>query len=160
MNSKYISNQSVMDSQIITGSYTYNGNTYNAIVECTPLMFDNYTDTIYNASDSENRVTFKKSDDSITVFVNESLICGYDRKNHMLYVNIPDTAARMMDVDADKLKQIVESFSSEDLDEMLSEVAEEDDNMTITDKEIVLEFLAFLEGYALRFKEFHWDSDS
>lgn len=160
MNSENISNQSVMDNQIITGNYTYNGCTYNAVIECTPAMFENYADTLYSTVDPEDNVNSHETDDSTTILVNESLVCGYDRKNHMLYVNIPNSAARMMDVDAERLRQIVESFSPEELNELLTEVAAEDDNLTISDKEIVLEFLSFLEGYALRFKEFHWDSEA
>lgn len=160
MNSKDTSNQSVMNNQIIIGSYTYNGCAYNAVIECTPVMFENYTDTIYNSADSEDTVNTIEDRNATTILVNESLVCGYDNKNGMLYVNIPDTAAKMMKVDADKLRQIVESYSKEELDELLSEVASEDDNMTISDKEVVLEFLSFLEGYTLRFKEQHWNSDT
>lgn len=160
MNSKYTNNQSVMSNQIITGNYNYNGYTYNAVIECTPNMFKNYADSIYESADLTDEINFQDKENSTTVFVNESLICGYDKKNDMLYVNIPDSAEKMLKIDAKKLEEIVESFTPEEYDEILSEVLSEEDNPTVSDKEIVLEFLQILEGYALRFKEFHWNSET
>ncbi len=159
MNSKYTNNQSVMSNQIITGNYNYNGYTYNAVIECTPNMFKNYADSIYESADLTDEINFQDKENSTTVFVNESLICGYDKKNDMLYVNIPDSAEKMLKIDAKRLEEIVESFTPEEYDEILSEVLSEEDNPTVSDKEVVLDFLALLEGYALRFKEFHWGSN-
>ena len=159
MSTEYINNESVMNNQIIIGNYNYNGYTYNAVIECNPKMFKNYTDSIFESADLGDNIDFQERKNSVNVFINESIICGYDNKNQMLYVNIPDSAEKMLKIDTERLEQIIESFTPEEFDEILSEVMSEDDNPTISDKEVVLDFLALLEGYALRFKEFHWDSN-
>lgn len=151
MDSKLVNNQ------IITGNYTYDGCDYNAIIECDTIMFENYVDALSMANNGEG-INKREREHCVTVFLNEAVACGYDKDNNILYVNVPEWSADIDQYDAETLRQISEAYSQDEINDAMNDIIEENE-VTVSDKEIVLDFISFLEGYALRFKEFHWDSE-
>lgn len=160
MNSKPAINQTI---NTIIGDYTYNGVNYNAIIECTPEMFENYADNLYSvigAANPNGNISTVESAQNIAILLNENTVCCYDKHNKMLYANITTAPSVMDETDRKELLRIFETYSDEEIDTAMDEIAsEEDDGSMFSDKQAVLEFISFLEGYAIRFKEFHWDSE-
>ena len=160
MNSKPAINQTI---NTIIGDYTYNGVNYNAIIECTPEMFENYADNLYSvigAMNPNGNISTVESAQNITILLNENTVCCYDKHNEILYANITTAPSDMDETDKKELLRIFETYSDEEIDTAMNEiVSEEDDGSMFSDKQVVLEFISFLEGYAIRFKEFHWDSE-
>lgn len=152
--------------QIITGDYTFNGYNYNALMEFNQAGFDQYVDIIRSkAGEQDNIVVEQMKNESQVLFVNGTQCCSYDQKHKKLYGFIYDNIASMEKEDSDRLLAIFEKYSKEEINEAMGEMfgkdgmVQEDDEPVISDKELVIEFIAFLEGYAIRFKEFHWNAN-
>lgn len=155
------------NNQIITGDYTFNGYHYNALIECSQSDFDQYVNTIRsNASASDNIAVEQMKNDSQLLRINNVPSCSYDQKRGNMYGFIFSSTAKMKKEEADRLMEIFESYSKEEINEAFGELfgkdemVQEGDDTVISDKELVIEFIAFLEGYAIRFKEFHWNASS
>lgn len=153
------------NNQIITGDYRFNGYHYNALIECSQSDFDQYVNTIRsNASASDNIVVEQMKNKSQLLRINNMPGCSYDQKRGNMYGFIFSSTAKMEKEEADRLMNIFESYSKEEINEALGELfgkdemTQEGDDTIISDKELVIEFIALLEGYAIRFKEFHWNA--
>jgi hypothetical protein len=154
METKLTKNQAI--NQIIYGDYLFEGNHYNTLSLCEREVFENCINFYKNAEPSAD-VWLDETEHTATVYINEGAAFGYDKDRQVLYISVVNT---LNDEDAEQLQGILESYSMEDIENTIGEiVAEQENDSVVTDKEVVLDFISFLEGYALRFKEFHWDSD-
>ena len=155
METKLVNNQSI--NQIISGDYLFEGNQYNTLMLCEPELFENCIDNFYQIVEPSDTLRLSENDHSTTVYVNESAAFGYDKDRQVLYISAVN---EMSNEDAERFHSILESYSEEDIENVMNEIlSEETPETMVSDKEMVLDFISFLEGYALRFKEFHWDSD-
>lgn len=152
MNKNQIISQTA--NKVITGDYTFKRHNYNAIIECSFELFENYIANLQ----TDKRIRMDVKDGYIDVYLNKTAVCSYDENNGIMFMSIPTDINEMQEDDAVKFKSLLESYSPEEIEDAMNDIVTEDESVTISDKEIVLEFISFLEGYALRFKEFHWDS--
>lgn len=153
---KHISNQ------IIIGDYTFNKQHYNALIECTQSDFNQYINTIQNISDDV--IVKQMKNKSQLLYINGIPSCSYDQKHGMMYGFIFSSTAKLEKEESDRLLQIFENYSKEEINDIMSELFGKDEiaqgDTIISDKELVIEFIAILEGYAIRIKEFHWNADN
>lgn len=153
------------NNQIITGDYTFNGQHYNALIKCSQSDFDQYVSAARSkATTYDNIIVEQLKNESQLLHINGMPSCSYDQKHGMMYGFIFSNTAKMKKEESDRLLQIFESYSKEEINEALGELFGKDEmvqeggDTVISDKELVIEFIAFLEGYAIRFKEFHWNA--
>ena len=159
MNTEYTNNQ------IITGDYIFNGYHFNALIECTLLDFERYVDNIRSETTYSANISIEQLDDKNQLLrINGTPCCGYDQKRGNMYGFVFSNASKMSKEESEKLVSIFEKYSKEEINDALNELSREDVlpteriNDIISDKELVIEFIASLEGYAIRFKEFHWNA--
>ena len=156
--------------QIITGNYTYGNFKYDSLVSgrykgmAPSSYFEKFDTLLEDTLEEGENMKLNESVSSSEIVIDETKICALDKRTGFMYGNLDLGISHivngtMSEEEVTNLNTILDSYSSEELDNLLEGVFEEENDTIYSDRELICDFIMRLEGYAVRLKEMHWDSD-